>query len=80
MSILLQERDAKIASKWVPYLYDVAFQKYVISKAFQKQKMDIRAYLIIVDKSKVATVEGLNQKFKILKQPDQRTRVEVEKV
>ena len=69
----------KVASKWVPYLYDVAFQKYVITKAFQKQKMNIRAHLIVVDKSKVATVEGLNQKFKILKQPEQRTRVDVEK-
>ena len=69
----------RVASKWIPYLYDVAFQKYVITKAFQKQKMNIRAHLIVVDKGKVATVEGLNQKFKILKQPEQRTRVEVEK-
>jgi hypothetical protein len=59
--------NAKIVNKWVPYLYDVAFQKYVVTKALATQNITVRANLILVDKSKIATVDGLNQKFKILK-------------
>jgi hypothetical protein len=78
VDFITKKGTPRISSKWVPYLYDVAFQKYVISKTFQKQKINVRAHLIVVDKSKLATIDGLNQKFKILKQPGQRTRVEVE--
>ncbi len=50
-----------ISSKWKPYLYDVAFQKYVL-KNFHPE-FNISSHLMLVDKTKVATVEGLNQRF-----------------
>ena len=53
----------KLNSKWKPYLYDVAFQKHVITKAYPKYK--VHAHLILVDKDKVITAEGLNQCFTI---------------
>ena len=52
-----------------PYLYDVAFQKYVLEKAwkemFPKKIFMVKAFLMLADKSRVATVNGLNQLFKI---------------
>lgn len=53
-----------IDSKWQPYLYDVAFQKYVIQKAVPGSV--VRAHLVMVDKSAECPIDGLNQKFKIV--------------
>ncbi|MBP7728381.1 MAG: DUF2779 domain-containing protein [Bacteroidia bacterium] len=53
----------KVKPDWVPYLYDLAFQKYVITKA--KPLLEVEAYLLMVNKNATASVEGLNQKFKI---------------
>ena len=57
------ERDVK------SYLYDVAFQKYVIEKAlnelYPKETYTVHAYLMMADKGKVAQVGGINQMFKI---------------
>ncbi|SCW38214.1 DUF2779 domain-containing protein [Mucilaginibacter sp. NFR10] len=50
-----------IVTKWKPYVYDVAFQKYVVQCS--KPGYDVRAYLMLADKSKRATVDGLNQLF-----------------
>ncbi len=49
---------------WKPYLYDVAFQSFVLKKAFPN--MDVSNYLMCADKASVATVDGLNQKFILL--------------
>ena len=50
-----------------PYLYDVAFQKYVIVQAlkemFPDKNFTVKAFLMLADKSKTATVNGLNQLF-----------------
>jgi hypothetical protein len=68
---IFSEKDSDIRKKWKPYLYDVAFQKYVIQKAYPDLKVE--ATLLLVDKSKITTVEGLNQRFLI--QNDDRERV-----
>lgn len=57
----------EIASSWEPYLIDVAFQAYVIQKAHPK--FQVKPFLMLADKTSVATVEGLNQKF-ILEKTD----------
>ena len=44
------KKKSKITSSWMPYVYDIAFQKYVVSNALQKG--DIKSYLTLVDKSK----------------------------
>ena len=49
------------SSSWDEYLIDVAFQKYVLQNAFPKT--NIKAYLMLCDKTTTTTVEGLNQKF-----------------
>ena len=50
-----------------PYLYDVAFQKYVVEKAlkemFPEKTFTVKAFLMLADKSRVSTVNGLNQSF-----------------
>ena len=52
-----------------PYLYDVAFQKYVVEQAlremFPEEHFTVKAFLMLADKSRTATVNGLNQLFKI---------------
>lgn len=58
-----------------PYLYDVAFQKFVIQKCYPNWK--IKPYLNLVDKSKQTTVNGLNSHFKIVPNSDLRTGVVV---
>lgn len=50
-----------IVSKWKPYVYDIAFQKYVIQSS--KPGYDVHAHLMLADKSKRASVDGLNQLF-----------------
>ena len=50
---------------WKPYVYDVAFQKLVMTKAFPQY--NIRSYLCLADKNSHATVEGLNQNFLLVK-------------
>jgi Domain of unknown function(DUF2779) len=68
--------DTSINSKWTPYLNDVAFQKWVVSKA--NPGKEVRAHLVLVDKTKEASIDGLNQIFK-LKKDDKRNSIEVEK-
>ena len=56
-----------------PYLYDVAFQQYVMQKSYPNWQ--ITSFLNLVDKSKAATVTGLNQHFKIAQNSALRTGI-----
>ena len=64
-----------------PYLYDVAFQKYVIVQALKEMFPDktfkVNAFLMLADKSHSATINGLNQLFKIKSTPGKRSTVEI---
>ena len=64
-----------------PYLYDVAFQKYVIVKSlkdlFPDREFKVNAFLMLADKSRTATINGLNQLFKIKSGSSGRSTVEV---
>ena len=55
-------KKGKIRSNWKPYLYDLAFQTYVLKNKFPDFK--ISACFMLADKSK-ASVDGLNQLFQI---------------
>jgi len=59
------KRSGKVSKPWKPYLIDVAFQEYVLRKAFPKAI--IRPHLMLADKNAHISVDGLNQKFKIEK-------------
>lgn len=48
--------------KWAPYLYDVAFQVWVLQKVHPK--LAVHPFLLLPDKSKRSSVAGLNQLFR----------------
>ncbi|SNT28743.1 protein of unknown function [Ekhidna lutea] len=52
-----------IKSEWKPYLYDVAFQKHVLTKAYPE--FTVEGMLMLADKTVNATVDGLYQRFLI---------------
>jgi hypothetical protein len=56
-------RRGDVTSGWRPYLFDIAFQKHVAQQCYKEFKID--AYFMMADKSKVATIEGLNQKIRL---------------
>jgi hypothetical protein len=62
-------------AKWSPYLYDIAFQTYVMQKALPN--FEIKPYLLLVNKDAVASRDGLNQLFKVKKDDKGRTEVVV---
>ena len=65
--------DVKYNADWKFYLFDVAFQKFVIEKAFPEFK--VTPYLMLADKDKSTTVDGLNQMFRISKNSGNRTGI-----
>jgi len=68
-------KSKKIVSNWKPYLFDLAFQTYVTQRCLPTYK--ITPYLCLVDKTKSATVDGLNQFFRVKKDPNNRTGVTI---
>ena len=54
-----------IKPTWIPYFYDVAFQLWVIENALPNY--NIKPYLMLADKNKKTSINGLNQFFKITK-------------
>jgi hypothetical protein len=70
----INEKSQKITSEWSPYLYDVAFQKWVIEKSTGKK---VLAHLMVVDKGTVASVPGMARNFKVFKEANERAVVTV---
>jgi len=68
----LKKGDPKLNSEWEPYLIDVAFQSLVIQKCLPEAKLS--SHLMLADKSAVATVNGINQKFLLEKDRSGRSR------
>lgn len=64
-----------VVGKWRPYLLDVAFQAYVVSKLYPDHQ--INSHLTVANKSKKASVDGLNQLFLIAKSDKGLTRVKI---
>src|SRR5215203_2610282 len=55
-------QNGTISSTWVPYIQDVAFQKYVVERA---TGLHVTAHLMLSDKTVTCTTDGLNQKFRL---------------
>ncbi|MBL6985218.1 MAG: DUF2779 domain-containing protein, partial [Candidatus Thioglobus sp.] len=72
---LVSQDGNKILSTWKPYLFDIAFQRYVARSAFPDSI--VTTYLYLVDKNKVAPTDGLNQKFQIAEDKNRRKGVKV---
>jgi hypothetical protein len=56
-------KNGGLVSGWKPYLFDLAFQKFVAQKTFPQFRFE--AYLLMADKTKKASIDGLNQMFRI---------------
>jgi hypothetical protein len=70
---LLVGKSGKMVSSWKPYLFDIAFQKHVMQLCFPNWK--IQSFLMMADKSKKASINGLNQLFRISKKENNRTGI-----
>ena len=68
-------KKGKIDSGWKPYIFDVAFQKHVLQTAIPNAI--ITSHLMLVDKDVECHVDGLNQKFKLKKDENNRKGVSV---
>jgi len=71
---LSNDKTNKISSEWSPYLYDVAFQKWVIEKSTGKK---VLAHLMVVDKGTVASIQGMSKNFKVYKDANERATVQI---
>jgi hypothetical protein len=68
-------KKGSILSEWHSYLADAAFQKHVISSAFPGYC--VSAYMMMADKTAICPTDGLNQKFKIVKDQNGKKSVSV---
>jgi hypothetical protein len=71
----LKRGKKKLRGNWLPYLEDVTFQCYVARKAYPQ--LSVSPYLMLVDKSKITSVDGLNQRFLLSKDDSGRSTVKV---
>ncbi|MEE4197344.1 MAG: DUF2779 domain-containing protein [Bacteroidales bacterium] len=71
-NIFIGKRGGMV-SKWKAYLFDVAFQKYVIQQCFPE--WNINSFIMMADKTKKASINGLNQLFRISSKTDHRTGI-----
>ncbi len=65
----------------LPYLQDVAFQTFVLQKMSIEKNygFTVDSFLMLCDKSAPCTVDGLNQKFKLVRSKDKKkTSVEIQ--
>ena len=67
--------ETGIYAEWKPYLYDVAFQRYVIKSVFPDSK--VSSFLLLVDKTAKAPTDGLNQKFQVIEDKNSRKGIRV---
>ncbi|GGF72974.1 DUF2779 domain-containing protein [Alteromonas lipolytica] len=67
--------SGKVDSKWKPYIFDAAFQRYVVKHAYPQSSVD--TYLMLVDKSATCPTNGLNQKFQIVRDARSRKGIQV---
>ncbi|MEI7813051.1 MAG: hypothetical protein WCJ01_11620, partial [Ignavibacteria bacterium] len=66
--------NESVSSNWIPYLYDLAFQKYVITKSCPG--FSVKSHLVLANETAKATIDGLNQLFQIEKNGT-RTKVKI---
>lgn len=70
--LFIGKRGGMVAG-WKPYLFDIAFQNYVIQLCYPHWQ--VTSLIMMADKSAVATIDGLNQFFRVSKSAGNRTGV-----
>ena len=68
-------KNGTIKSTWKPYLYDIAFQKHVLSGVYPEST--VSSYLMMANKNTECHTDGLNQKFKVVKDESNRKGIKV---
>jgi len=68
-----KKNQNKLDSKYSKYIYDVAFQTHVLKLAYPHFK--VNSFLMCTNKDRLASVDGLNQKFLIKRNSDGRSSV-----
>jgi hypothetical protein len=71
----LKKNEYKLTSAWGPYVLDVSFQTYVLQQAYPQ--LTVTPYLMLADKSKSASLDGIHQLFLIERDAAGRTRARV---
>lgn len=62
-----------LTAKWKSYLFDLAFQKEVVQRAYPI--FNLEANLMLADRTKKASIDGLNQFFRIPAKGNRRTDI-----
>lgn len=70
---LFEGKRGGLVGSWKSYLFDVAFQKYVMQKC--NPTWNITCFLLMANKNKEASIDGLNQLFRISNSADNRTGI-----
>ncbi|MFA6301655.1 MAG: DUF2779 domain-containing protein [Legionella sp.] len=71
----IEKKDGTINSEWRPYIADIAFQKWILQKAYPDYR--ISSYLLLVDKDSICPTDGLNQKFFLEKDKSGKASVKI---
>ena len=76
---ILTKKGKGISQDWSSYIYDVAFQKYVLTKAYPY--FHVSTFLGLLDKSATCPTNGLNQKIRISRTENGQVKISgVEKI
>jgi hypothetical protein len=68
-------RKGEISSGWLSVMADVAFQKHLLQQAYPD--CITIPYLMLADKNALSPSDGLNQKFRVVKDDNGRKKVDV---
>jgi hypothetical protein len=61
----LNSKGSSVVSSWVEYLYDIAFQRFVVRNAIAGSPISLRTHLLLVNKDATADIDGMHQYFKV---------------
>ncbi len=68
-------KNGTIKATWKSYLYDIAFQRHVLAGVYPDAS--ISSYLMMADKNASCLTEGLNQKFRIVRDESNRKGISI---
>ena len=69
------KRNGNLIPDWKPYVYDVAFQKYVLMNACPQ--FEVSSFLMLADKNAMVSVDGLNQRFLIVRDKERNPAIQL---
>lgn len=59
----------KVGANWFDYVADLAFQRQLVEDWYRArgESVEVKGYLMVMDKEQVAKVDGLNKQFRLVK-------------